>query len=152
MMGGKGATISVPLGSVASYHVYADVRQHIPMTRIIAFISYLPAFSVGIESGKAEGLMCSYNAETYGAGIHGNSTAVPSCANSYLLNGLAREKWGFDGYITSDCGALSDIDGNEHAQNGCSGPAGCGHNYSNGVLDSVHTALSAGMDTDCRYV
>lgn len=54
--------------------------------------TYLPAFSVGIESGKAEGLMCSYNAETYGTGVHGNSTPVPSCANSYLLTDLAREK------------------------------------------------------------
>ena len=26
-----------------------------------------------------------------------------------------------------------------------------GHNYSTGVLDSVHTALAAGMDSDCRY-
>ena len=30
--GCQGTTICVPLGSVASYHRYADVRLHIPMT------------------------------------------------------------------------------------------------------------------------
>ena len=59
--------------------------------------TYLPAFSVGIEVGKAEGLMCSYNAETYGNGLHNHSMPVPSCANRYLMNVLARGKWGFDG-------------------------------------------------------
>ena len=29
--------------------------------------------------------------------------------NKELLNGLARKVWGFEGYITSDCGAISDI-------------------------------------------
>ena len=55
------------------------------------------------------------NAETYGwapAGPWGNGTqhgAVPSCANQYLMNDLARGEWGFDGYITSDCNAVNDV-------------------------------------------
>ena len=43
--------------------------------------------------------MCSYNA------ING----VPSCANDWLQNTVARGEWGFDGYITSDCDADADV-------------------------------------------
>jgi len=42
--------------------------------------------------------MCSYNAETYGYGTNGNGTqggAIPSCANKYIMNDLARDEWGF---------------------------------------------------------
>ena len=70
-------------------------------------LQYLPAFQQGIQKGKASGLMCSYNAETYGSGIYGPGTdeqhgAIPSCANKGLLNDLLRDKWGFKGYITSE--------------------------------------------------
>ena len=30
---------------------------------------------------------------------------VPSCANDWLIDQTARNEWGFDGYITSDCDA-----------------------------------------------
>jgi beta-glucosidase len=72
--------------------------------------SYLPAFQAGVERGKASGLMCSYNAETYGYGVNADEShrpgvqggAIPSCANKFLMNDLVRGDWGFDGYITSD--------------------------------------------------
>lgn len=100
--------------------------------------TYLPAFEVGVSTGKASSIMCSYNAETYGYGTHGNGSqggAIPSCANRYLLNDLARERWGFDGYITSDCGAVSNI---QHQ-----------HGYTNNAADTVSAVLQAGMDIDC---
>jgi hypothetical protein len=31
-----------------------------------------------------------------------------------MLNGLARGEWGFQGYITSDCGAVDDVEDNHH--------------------------------------
>ena len=40
-----------------------------------------------VEKGRVSGLMCSYNA------VNG----VPSCANHWLLDTLARREWGFDG-------------------------------------------------------
>ena len=43
--------------------------------------------------------MCSYNA------LNG----VPTCADKALLTDLARGTWGFDGYITGDCGAAEDV-------------------------------------------
>lgn len=30
---------------------------------------------------------------------------VPSCANAAAMTTIARQSWGFEGYITSDCGA-----------------------------------------------
>ena len=66
--------------------------------------SYLAPFQACAEKGQVSGLMCSYNA------ING----VPACANSWLLQDVARDAWGFDGYITSDCGAESDVFANHH--------------------------------------
>jgi len=62
------------------YSIYLDISQ-----------TYLPAFEACVREGNAGGIMCSYNA------VNG----VPSCANSYLLNTIAREQWGFEGYIVS---------------------------------------------------
>ena len=84
--------------------------------------------------------MCSYNAETYGNGLFGNGSAaqhgaIPSCANKGILNDLIRDKWGFDGYVTSDCGAV----GNVQKQ----------HGYTSNPKDTITAVLGAGMDTDC---
>jgi len=85
--------------------------------------------------------MCSYNAETYGAGVLGPSAApgqagaVPSCANRGLLTELARETWGFDGYVTSDCWAVDNVQNQHH--------------YTNATADTVAVVLEAGMDIDC---
>jgi beta-glucosidase-like glycosyl hydrolase len=51
-----------------------------------------------LTTGKALGVMCSYNA------ING----VPTCA-SPMLNSVLRGSWGFEGYVTSDTGAVDDI-------------------------------------------
>jgi len=42
--------------------------------------------------------MCAYSA------VDG----VPACANEKLFD-LLRNKWGFRGYVVSDCGAIGDI-------------------------------------------
>jgi beta-glucosidase-like glycosyl hydrolase len=108
--------------------------------------TYLPAFEVGVKRGKASGLMCSYNAETFGY-INLNKSSgegaapyagVPSCANKGLLHDLARTKWGFDGYITTDCGA-ADYVGGFLESNG----------YPSSAADTVFAVLGAGVDTDC---
>jgi beta-glucosidase-like glycosyl hydrolase len=81
---------------------------------------------------------CSYNAESYGEGIYGPGTqngAIPSCANKGILNDLARAKWGFNGYITSDCGAVGNVQNDHH--------------YTDSPDKTVTAVLTAGMDTDC---
>eukprot|EP00051_Salpingoeca_urceolata_P017464 m.237925 g.237925 ORF g.237925 m.237925 type:complete len:786 (-) comp18961_c1_seq6:65-2422(-) len=100
--------------------------------------TYLPAFQAGVEKAKASGIMCSYNAETYGNGIYGKGTqggAIPSCANQYLMNDLARKQWSFDGYITSDCGAVGNVQNQ--------------HKYTQKSDDTLNAVLQAGMDIDC---
>ncbi len=60
--------------------------------------TYLPAFEKTVEAGVA-GVMGAYN----------RTNGEPCCAHSYLLVEVLRKKWGFDGYVVSDCGALGDI-------------------------------------------
>jgi len=88
--------------------------------------SYLLPFQSCVEKGHVSGLMCSYNA------ING----VPSCANSWLLDEVARGDWGFDGYITSDCDADQDVFDLHH--------------YKNWTAEQVVAGvLTAGTDVDC---
>ena len=61
--------------------------------------TYFPAFEALVKEGKVEGVMAAYNA-VYG---------IPSCASPFLLQETLRDKWKFDGYITSDCGAVSGV-------------------------------------------
>ena len=34
---------------------------------------------------------------------------MPSCADDWLLGTVLRGAWGFDGYVTGDCGAVADV-------------------------------------------
>ena len=60
---------------------------------------YLPAFKQAIVEGKAYSIMGAYNEINH----------VPCNANTFLLTDLLRRKWGFDGYVVSDCGAIDDM-------------------------------------------
>ena len=51
--------------------------------------TYLAPFQAAVQRGAVSGLMCSYNS------VNG----VPSCANEWSMNEVARESWNFDGYI-----------------------------------------------------
>ena len=48
---------------------------------------------------------------------------------------LARDTWGFDGYVTSDCGAVYDVF--------------VWHHYTKSAEEAVSATLKAGMDIDC---
>ena len=86
--------------------------------------SYFPAFRASVVQGHAAGVMCSYNS------ING----VPSCANDWLLNDVLRGSWGFDGYVTSDSGAVVDIKDSHH--------------YVENSTSMVATAIKAGTDVE----
>jgi len=64
--------------------------------------TYTPAFRAAVVEGKAGSVMCAYNA------INGE----PACASEFLLQDLLRGKWGFQGYVVSDCGAIKDVAAN----------------------------------------
>jgi len=89
--------------------------------------TYLPAFRRTVVEGHAHSLMCSYNA------IGGK----PACANPDLLNKTLRGDWQFDGFVTSDCGAIDDITR--------------GHHFTKNNVEGAAAAVRAGTDTACAF-
>ena len=87
--------------------------------------TYLPAFRAAVTEGKAGSVMCSYNA------INGQ----PGCANEFTLVDQLRGKWGFKGYVVSDCGAVTDIFN--------------GHHYRPTQAQASAISLTRGMDNEC---
>ena len=72
---------------------------------------YTKVFQNIVEKANPSSVMSSYN----GTSIYRNGELiynfVPSAANDYLLIDQLRRNWGFDGYVTSDCGAGEDLAG-----------------------------------------
>ena len=89
--------------------------------------TYLPAFRATITEAHADSIMCSYNA------VDG----VPACANTKLLQHYLYQDWGFHGFVTSDCAAISDFYSSR------------GHHYSPDAAHASATAVKAGTDTSC---
>ena len=60
---------------------------------------YLPAFEAAVRAGVAS-VMCSYS----------KVNGAWACENADILNGILRGQWGFDGFVTSDWGAVHSPD------------------------------------------
>jgi beta-glucosidase len=100
---------------------FADVD----VTRHDELDTYEPAFRAAITEGKAGSIMCSYNS------INGE----PGCASQFLLKDQLRDKWGFQGYVVSDCDAVKDIY--------------TGHHFRPTMAESAAISVIRGMDSDC---
>ena len=87
--------------------------------------TYLPAFRATVTEGKAQSVMCAYNA------INGQ----PACANTMLLQQRLRHDWGFQGYVVSDCAAVTDVFD--------------GHHFAKSLGEGVTVALQTGTDLIC---
>ncbi|MBP1640886.1 MAG: glycoside hydrolase family 3 domain protein [Bacteroidetes bacterium] len=61
--------------------------------------TYTPAFEALVKEGNVQSVMCAYN-RTFGK---------PCCGSSFLLSELLRKRWGFQGYITTDCDAITNF-------------------------------------------
>src|SRR5438105_2334965 len=61
--------------------------------------TYLPHFRRAIVDAKADSIMCAYNA------VDGQ----PACGSKLLLADVLRHDWNFQGFVTSDCGAIDDF-------------------------------------------
>ena len=61
--------------------------------------TYLPAFKALVKEGKVAEIMCAYQR------IDGQ----PCCSQTRYEQQILRDEWGFDGLITSDCGAIRDF-------------------------------------------
>ena len=86
---------------------------------------YTRGFEACVTKGHVATVMSSYNA------ING----IPCTADPALLTRLLRERWGFRGYVTSDCGAIADITSNHH--------------FTKSREMGAALALQAGCDINC---
>jgi beta-glucosidase len=118
-------TVSTPKHFIANNE---EARRHTGSSDVdmrSLFEYYLPAFHHAIVDGKAYSIMGSYNELNH----------VPNNANKFLLTDLIRNKWGFKGYVVSDCGAIVDEVYNHHF-------------FKTGA-EAVAQSILAGCDLDC---
>lgn len=96
---------------------------------------YTRAFRTLVEDGNVASIMTSYNRL--------NGTPMP--ANRFMIETLLRRTWGFDGYVTSDCGAIRDIYSSHKWV-----PEGWDHAVS--AAEAAGLAIQAGTDLNCGGV
>ncbi|MFT3782810.1 MAG: glycoside hydrolase family 3 C-terminal domain-containing protein [Nibricoccus sp.] len=91
------------------------------------FDTYLPQFERVVREGKVGGVMSAYNA------VNG----VPATASRFLLTELLRDRWGFEGYVVSDCDAIHDIYGSQQ------------HHHVKTAEEAAALAIKAGCNLCC---
>jgi beta-glucosidase len=89
--------------------------------------TYLPAFRATVMEGKVDSVMCVYNA------VNG----IPGCASAELMDSWLRKKWGFNGFVVSDCGAAANIFRPDS------------HHWKPNAAEGVAAGIKAGMDLIC---
>lgn len=98
---------------------------------------YYPAFESAVKEGKAWTVMCSYNR------LNGEYASQ----HRGLLTDLLRGEWGFDGYVVSDWGAVSDRVKGVHAGLELEMPASGGTNDQR-VVEAVRAGELDEKDVD----
>ena len=88
--------------------------------------TYLPAFKALVQEGKVAEVMCAYQR------IDGQAC----CAQTRYEQQILRQEWGFDGIITSDCGAIRDF-------------LPRWHNVAKDGAQASAKAVLAGTDVEC---
>ena len=88
--------------------------------------TYLPAFKSLVQEGDVAEIMCAYQR------IDGQ----PCCSQTRYEQQILRDEWGFEGLITSDCGAIRDFLPRWH------------NTAKDGAEASAHAVL-AGTDVEC---
>ncbi|MDR1152606.1 MAG: glycoside hydrolase family 3 C-terminal domain-containing protein, partial [Bifidobacteriaceae bacterium] len=94
---------------------------------------YLQSFQPLVEDAGAQGIMTAYN----------RVNGVPMSANTEYVTDVARRTWGFDGYITSDCGAIDNVTNDHHWQ-----PEALGTEITK--PQATAWSIKAGTDIDCQ--
>lgn len=86
---------------------------------------YSRGFEACVREGRVFTVMSSYNA----------MNGIPTTANPFLLTDLLRDRWGFRGYVVSDCDAVGDITRTHH--------------FVPTYAQAAALALNAGCDINC---
>ena len=88
--------------------------------------TYLPAFKALVQEGEVAEVMCAYQR------IDGQAC----CAQSRYEQQILRDEWGFQGLITSDCGAIRDF-------------LPKWHNVAKDAAEASAKAVLSGTDVEC---
>lgn len=86
---------------------------------------YSRGFDACVRKGDVFTVMSSYN----------EMNGIPTTANPFLLTELLRQRWGFDGYVVSDCDAVADIWKTHH--------------FVPTAVEAAALAVTAGCDINC---
>jgi beta-glucosidase len=87
--------------------------------------TYLEAFRMTVVDANVQSIMSAYN----------RFRGAPASASSFLLDEMLRERWGFEGYVVSDCGAIGDILYN--------------HKIVESKAEAARISLEGGCDLNC---
>ncbi len=109
---------------------------------------YLRPYKALIEGDNLPSIMTAYNA------VNG----VPLSANKLLVDTIARRTYGLKGYVTGDCGAISDmLQGHKYAKDGPEATAmglitgvdsDCGGEYQSQTFEAISRGLITEADID----
>ncbi|MEX0777566.1 MAG: glycoside hydrolase family 3 C-terminal domain-containing protein [Phycisphaeraceae bacterium] len=91
----------------------------------VMFEYYFPAFAATVTQGKAVSAMTAFS------GIN----KVPATMNGWLLNDVLRKRWGFEGAVVTDWGAVRNLNRTFHAVQS--------------DQEAVAKAIAAGVDVVC---
>lgn len=86
---------------------------------------YFPAYQTCIVDEKATGIMTALN------GLNG----IPCSAHNWLVNGVLRQEWGFEGYVIADWAAIQGIEKRMK--------------YAKTQAEAASMAIKAGVDQEC---
>ena len=86
---------------------------------------YVRGFEACVREGNVFSVMAAYN----------SLWGIPCPANSFLLTDVLRKRWGFKGYVVSDCDAIADIYRTHH--------------YVETPEEAAALAIKAGSDLNC---
>jgi beta-glucosidase len=87
----------------------------------------LPAFEATIREADVASIMCAYN----------RFRDEACCGSNLFLQSILRDQWDFNGYVVSDCGAISDF----YRDNG--------HNLNETPEEAAALAFLTGTDLNC---
>jgi len=90
--------------------------------------TYLPAFSAAVKEANVQSIMCAYN----------RFRDKPCCGSDILLSNILRKQFGFNGYIVSDCGAITDF------------YSKTSHHIVDTPSQALGWSISAGTDLNCE--
>ncbi len=98
--------------------------------------TYLPAFKAAVQEGDVESVM----------GAYSMMNGEPGASSRFLMTETLRDAWGFTGYTTSDCGAISKLvsDKNTSDTNGVGS-----HKVAKTLPEACALALNNGLNLEC---